>query len=136
MVKEDVFIEADKERLMQVLYNLLDNAFKFTDSDSGTILITLEKQEQQLGDQILQEEHHYPQEPHAIIRIKDTGTEIDSEILPRLFSKFATKSQKGTGLGLYISKNIVEAHGGKLYAENNANDKGATFTIILPLFKQ
>jgi signal transduction histidine kinase len=57
-----------------------------------------------------------------------------------LFSKFATKSQRGTGLGLYISKNIVEAHGGRLYASNNnnnnPNDKGATFTIILPLFRQ
>jgi signal transduction histidine kinase len=138
-VKEDIFVKVDKERLMQVMCNLLDNAFKFTDNDGGTVLITLEKQEQQLGDRIPQERHHYyqqQQEPHAIIRIKDTGTGIDPEILPRLFSKFATKSQKGTGLSLYISKNIVEAHGGKLYAENNTNDKGATFTIILPLFKQ
>jgi signal transduction histidine kinase len=120
---------------MQVMYNLLDNAFKFIDSDGGTVRITLEKQEQQLGDLIIQERHHQ-QEPHAIIRIKDTGTGIDPEILPRLFSKFATKSQRGTGLGLYISKNIVDSHGGKLYAENNTNDKGATFTIILPLLKQ
>ena len=134
-VKEDIFVEADKERLMQVMYNLLDNAFKFIDSDGGTVRITLEKQEQQLGDLIIQERHHQ-QEPHAIIRIKDTGTGIDPEILPRLFSKFATKSQRGTGLGLYISKNIVDSHGGKLYAENNTNDKGATFTIILPLLKQ
>jgi two-component system sensor histidine kinase VicK len=133
-IKEDIFVEADEERLMQVMYNLLDNAFKFTDSHGGTVRITLEKQGQQLGDRILQEQYHQ-QEPHAIIRIKDTGTGIDTEILPRLFSKFATKSQRGTGLGLYISKNIVEAHGGKLYAENNTNDKGATFTIILPLFK-
>src|SRR5215207_6622 len=133
-VKEDVFVEADKERLMQVMYNLLDNAFKFTDSDGGTVRITLGKQEQQLGDRILQQQHQH--EPHVVIHIKDTGTGIDPEIFPRLFSKFATKSQKGTGLGLYISKNIVEAHGGKLYAETNTNDKGATFTITLPLFKQ
>ena len=133
-LKEDVFVEADKERLMQVMYNLLDNAFKFTDSDGGTVRITLEKQEQQLRDRILQQQHQ--QEPHVVIHIKDTGTGIDPEIFPRLFSKFATKSQKGTGLGLYISKNIVEAHGGKVYAENNTNDKGATFTITLPLFKQ
>jgi len=133
-IKEDIFVEADEERLMQVMYNLLDNAFKFTDSHGDTVRITLEKQGQQLGDRILQEQYHQ-QEPHAIIRIKDTGTGIDPEILPRMFSKFATKSQRGTGLGLYISKNIVEAHGGKLYAENNTNDKGATFTIILPLFK-
>ena len=134
-LKEDVFVEADKERLMQVMYNLLDNAFKFTDSDGGTVRITLEKQVQQLGDRILQQQQHQ-QEPHVVIHIKDTGTGIDPEIFPRLFSKFATKSQKGTGLGLYISKNIVEAHGGKVYAENNTNDKGATFTITLPLFKQ
>ena len=133
-LKEDIFVEADKERLMQVMYNLLDNAFKFTDSDGGTVRITLEKQVQQLGDRILQQQHQ--QEPHVVIHIKDTGTGIDPEIFPRLFSKFATKSQKGTGLGLYISKNIVEAHGGKVYAENNTNDKGATFTITLPLFKQ
>ena len=73
---------------------------------------------------------------HAIIAIKDTGTGIDPEILPRLFTKFTTKSHKGTGLGLYISKNIVEAHGGKLYAVNNPDGKGATFTITLPLFNK
>jgi signal transduction histidine kinase len=66
-----------------------------------------------------------------------TGTGIDPEILPRLFSKFGTKSHGGTGLGLYISKNIVEAHDGELYANNNTNEKrGATFTILLPLLKQ
>jgi two-component system, OmpR family, sensor histidine kinase VicK len=75
------------------------------------------------------------QEHYAIISIKDTGMGIDPEISPRLFSKFATKSHKGTGLGLYISKNIIEAHGGKLYASNNY-DKGATFTITLPLFRK
>lgn len=67
--------------------------------------------------------------------IKDTGTGVDPEISPRLYSKFATKSHKGTGLGLCISKNIIEAHGGKLYASNNY-DKGATLTISLPLFRK
>jgi signal transduction histidine kinase len=135
-VKEDIFVEADKERLTQVICNILDNAFKFTEGHGKLIQITLEKQGQQkelLGEQE-QQEHH------AIVSIKDTGTGIDPEISPRLFSKFATKSQRGTGLGLYISKNIVEAHGGRLYASNNnnnnPNDKGATFTIILPLFRQ
>jgi two-component system, OmpR family, sensor histidine kinase VicK len=122
-VKEDIFAEADKERLTQVVYNLLDNAFKFTKGHGESIRITLERQEQQ-------------EVRHAIISIKDTGTGIDPEILPRLFSKFVTKSQEGTGIGLYISKNIVEAHGGKLYANNNLNDKGATFTITLPLFRK
>ena len=135
-VKEDIFVEADKERLTQVICNILDNAFKFTEGHGKIIQITLEKQGQQ--QELLGEQEH--QEHHAIVSIKDTGTGIDPEISPRLFSKFATKSQRGTGLGLYISKNIVETHGGRLYASNNnnnnPNDKGATFTIILPLFRQ
>jgi two-component system sensor histidine kinase VicK len=133
-VKEDIFVEADKERLTQVICNLLDNAFKFTEGHGKSIEITLEKWElhQDLSaEQRLQQQ----QEPYAIISIKDTGTGIDPEISPRLFSKFATKSHKGTGLGLYISKNIVEAHGGRLYASNNY-DEGATFTITLPLIKR
>jgi signal transduction histidine kinase len=59
--------------------------------------------------------------------VKDSGSGIEPEILPKLFSKFGTKSYKGTGLGLYISKNIIEAHGGRIWAENNADGKGATF---------
>jgi two-component system, OmpR family, sensor histidine kinase VicK len=78
-----------------------------------------------------QEQQHY-----AVITIKDTGTGIDHEILPKLFSKFATKSHKGTGLGLYICKNIIEAHGGILSANNNNDGKGATFIITLPLAKK
>ena len=69
----------------------------------------------------------------VIISIKDNGTGIDPEILPRLFTKFATKSDTGTGLGLYISKVIVEAHDGRIWAENNSDGKGATFTFTLPL---
>ena len=85
-------------------------------------MVTLEKQgTQRQGQQ------------HAVINIKDIGTGIDPEISPRLFSKFATKSHKGTGLGLYISKNIVDSHGGNLYVINNPDGKGATFTITLPL---
>jgi two-component system sensor histidine kinase VicK len=120
---EDIVVEADEERLTQVVDNILDNAFKFTDS-YGSVRVTLEKQEAQGQGQL------------AIITIKDKGTGIDPEILPRLFTKFATKSYKGTGLGLYISKNIVEAHGGKLYAINNTDGNGATFTITLPLFNK
>ena len=69
------------------------------------------------------------------ITVKDTGAGIHPEILPRLFTKFATKSDIGTGLGLYISKNIVEAHGGKMWAENNQDGGGATFSFSLPIFK-
>jgi two-component system sensor histidine kinase VicK len=122
-VKEDIFAEADNERLTQVIYNLLDNAFTFTKGHGESIQITLEKQEQQGVH-------------HANISIIETGTGIDPEILPRLFSKFVTKSQKGTGIGLYISRNIVEAYGGRLYANNNLNDRGATFTITIPLFRE
>jgi two-component system, OmpR family, sensor histidine kinase VicK len=65
--------------------------------------------------------------------VKNSGAGIDPEILPRLFSKFATKSDKGTGLGLFISKSIIEAHGGKIWAENGVDGKGATFSFSLPI---
>jgi signal transduction histidine kinase len=74
----------------------------------------------------------------ALVSIKDTGQGIDTEIFPRLFLKFAAKSETGTGLGLFISKSIVEAHGGKIWAENNADydgKKGATLTFSIPLSK-
>ena len=67
-----------------------------------------------------------------IVRVKDTGTGIHPEILPRLFSKFVTRGDTGTGLGLFLSKNIVEAHGGKIWGENNTDGKGATFVFSLP----
>ena len=69
----------------------------------------------------------------VLITIKDTGKGIDPEIFPRLFEKFATNSFSGTGLGLYISKAIIEAHGGRIWAENNKNEKGATFNFTLPM---
>ncbi|MGE5661302.1 MAG: sensor histidine kinase, partial [Ignavibacteriales bacterium] len=69
----------------------------------------------------------------VIIRIRDTGVGIHPEILPRLFTKFATRSDRGTGLGLFISKGIVEAHGGRIWAENNSDGKGTTFSFTLPL---
>jgi signal transduction histidine kinase len=137
--EESILVEADEERLTQVIDNILDNAFKFTDAD-GRVTVTLEKQEEtqseqllQLGEQTEQKQQQKKLQQHAIITIKDTGTGIDPQILPKLFSKFATKSYRGTGLGLYISRNIVEAHGGKIWAENNPDGMGATFTIALPL---
>jgi signal transduction histidine kinase len=144
--EEHILIEADKERLTQVIDNILDNAFKFTDAE-GSVTVTLVKQEAhspprkpQLGEQIEQRQRDLgqqkQQQQYANIIIRDTGTGIDPQILPRLFSKFATKSHRGTGLGLHISKNIIEAHGGKIWAENNGNGKGATFTIALPLLSK
>lgn len=68
-----------------------------------------------------------------LVSIRDTGKGIDSEILPRLFTKFATNSPSGTGLGLYLTKSIVEGHGGKIWAENNSNGNGATFRFTIPI---
>ena len=126
---QNVFIYADKGRIAQVISNLLDNAVKFT-KDGGTISIGVEKKEE--GENNNQQQL----EQQIVVSIKDTGTGIDSQIFPRLFTKFATKSQtRGTGLGLFISKGIIEAHGGKIWAENNTDGKGATFSFSLPVLK-
>ena len=126
--KEGEFvIEADKVRLTQVISNILDNAIRFT--NEGTITINIDRKA------ITSSSNSSSHQKGVIISIKDTGTGIDSQIFSRLFSKFATKSEKGTGLGLFISKSIVEAHGGKIWAENNADGIGATFAFSLPLSK-
>ena len=117
-IKDDIFVEADKNRLNQVISNLLSNAIKFT-KESGTITIRVQKKDN--NDDVL-------------VSVKDTGAGIDPEILPRLFTKFATKSETGgTGLGLYISKSIVESHGGMILAQNNSDGKGSTFSFTLPI---
>lgn len=113
---EKVDIIADKEKIFEVFANLVNNAIKFT--KQGTITINLKREDKT---------------NQATVTIKDSGPGIDPEIIPHLFSKFKTKSEKGLGLGLYISKNIVEAHGGKIEAYNNPNSKGATFIVTLPL---
>ena len=93
--------------------------FKFT--QEGTISINLEKKKEDDNND------------HVVVSVKDTGQGINPEILPKLFTKFATKSETGTGLGLFISKSIIEAHGGKIWAENNMRGSGAIFTFSLPL---
>jgi two-component system sensor histidine kinase VicK len=118
--KEDVFVEADKVRIYEVISNLLKNAIQFT--KEGTITIAAAGAEK----------IDYKE---VIVSVKDTGTGIDPDILPRLFTKFSSKSVAGTGLGLFISKSIVEAHGGKMWGENNADGRGATFYFNLPLSK-
>ena len=115
----DVLVAADKHRINQVINNLLNNALKFT--KQGQITLSTEK-----------EKKHGKE---AIIKIQDSGPGIDPDIMPRLFTKFATKSYSGTGLGLFISKSIVETHGGKMWAENNLDGKGATFLFTLPIAK-
>ena len=97
----------------------MDNASKFTNKGEITLSIIDGDDDENNSNNIT-------------IRIQDTGKGIDSEILPRLFKKFATKSERGTGLGLYISKNIVEAHGGKIWTEKNSDGKGAVFVFTLP----
>jgi signal transduction histidine kinase len=121
--EDDVFVEADKARIGQVIYNLLNNAVKFTQEEKGEDIII----------SVALEDKDDDDNKKAIVSIKDTGIGIAPEIVPRLFTKFATKSEKGTGLGLFISKSIIEAHGGRIWAENNADGKGATFAFSLPI---
>jgi len=123
--EQDIIIEADKVRIQQVISNLLSNAIKFTkkaaeDSVSISIAVIVDKENNQV-----------------IVSVKDSATGIDPEIFPRLFTKFTTKSDTGTGLGLFISKSIIESHGGKIWAENNKDGKGgATFYFSLPSKKR
>lgn len=120
--EEPILVEADREKIHQVISNLIDNALKFT--KEGTISVTLEKKEARDG------------KKEVNISIRDTGTGISPEILPQIFLKFTTKSFAGIGLGLVVSKGIIEAHGGKIWAANNADTgKGATFHFSLPLSK-
>ena len=132
--REPIFIDADKGRIYQVIANLLNNAIKFT--KEGTILVSVRMTQKKGGNKEEKEEgrdYGSSSSRHVIVSVKDSGAGIDPEILPRLCTKFATKSDKGTGLGLYISKSIIEAHGGKIWAENNSDGKGATFTFSLPI---
>jgi signal transduction histidine kinase len=111
---QSLYVKADKTRLYEILANLLTNAIKFT--KKGTISISADVKDNN----------------YVIIAVKNTGEGINSEIAPRLFTKFTTTSDVGTGLGLYLSKSIVEAHGGIMWAENNPDGKGATFSFTLP----
>ena len=119
-------IEADRGRITQVLSNLLNNAIKFASEKkergqvvSVSTVADYDSKNNDCGE--------------IIVSIKDSGEGIHPDIFPRLFTRFATKSFTGTGLGLYISKYIVEAHGGRIWAENNHNGEGATFRFSLPL---
>ena len=119
--KRAIFVHADKHRITQVISNLLDNAIKFTMNDnSSSITVSVESK-------------HNGDDDYALVRIKDTGHGIDPTIMPHLFTKFSTKSSAGTGLGLFICKSIIEAHGGKIWAANNLEEKGATFFFTLPV---
>ena len=114
--KEDLFVYADKNRIQQVISNMLNNAYQFT--ENGKIIVKIKKD--------------YSNK-QVKISVQDDGKGIDKGILHTLFQKFTTKSEIGTGLGLYISKNIVEAHGGTISGYNNPDGKGATFEFTLLL---
>ena len=124
--ENDIFVEADKTRIYQIISNLLKNAIKFV-NEGGTITVTADITTKKVG---AEEEGG---EKVVVVKIKDTGTGIDANVLPRLFTKFATTSSEGIGLGLYICKNMIEANGGKIWAENNADGKGASFAFSLPI---
>jgi two-component system, OmpR family, sensor histidine kinase VicK len=137
-----IIVEADRNRLNQVIYNLLSNAIKFTEKEGGIVSIRMEKKRKRDNDD------------EVIVSVKDSGPGISSEIFPRLFEKFASKSFQGTGLGLFISKNIIEAHGGKIWGENNIRNnnnhiaskgedveekggrRGACFYFTLPIVNE
>jgi signal transduction histidine kinase len=123
------YVRADRLRITQVMTNLVGNAIKFSnEGDTVTVSVSEEnniqnfkKNENGEGNKVL------------LIRVEDSGKGIDPEIMPRLFKKFASKSDKGMGLGLFISKNIVEAHGGVIWADVPNAEKGATFSFTIPV---
>ncbi|HYZ95102.1 MAG TPA: HAMP domain-containing sensor histidine kinase, partial [Nitrososphaeraceae archaeon] len=121
------FVNVDKDRLTQVIFNILNNAVRasgdaFQDGnlENGTIQFSMS----QTAAKEIQ------------ISVKDMGPGIDAQILSKLFTKFITKSGKGIGLGLFIAKSIIESHGGRIWAENNKEEKGATFYFTLPVLTQ
>jgi signal transduction histidine kinase len=157
---DPIVVEADSIRIYQVISNLLTNAVKSTkksigssgsgknngsdDGDvSGTITVfaDIKKSSNPYGknddnNSSISSIISSHDQDEVIVSIKDRGTGIDADIQEKLFSKFATKSDTGSGLGLYISKGIVEAHGGKIWAENNSDGNGATFSFSLPFSKE
>jgi signal transduction histidine kinase len=120
--KETIFVYADKDRIHQVLSNLLNNAIKYTKNGTVTINTSIANGSN----------NNANDDKEAIVTIMDTGCGITPEIMQKLFSKFVTTSSHGTGLGLFISKGIIEAHGGRIWAENNSNGVGSSFSFSLP----
>jgi signal transduction histidine kinase len=126
--EEIILVEADRARIGQVISNLLSNAIKFTRREGG--IVTVKVQKKDYGE-IKKDNNTW--NTVVMVDVKDTGIGIDPDVMPRLFKKFASKSFQGTGLGLFISKSIVEAHGGKIWGGNNFDGKGATFYFTLPV---
>jgi signal transduction histidine kinase len=128
--KEIIPVKADRYRISQVISNLLSNAIKFTRREGGIVTVEVQRKDHDTYGEIKKDNN--TSTTVAVVSIKDAGSGIDPDIMPRLFEKFASKSFQGTGLGLYISKNIVQSHGGKIGGENNSDCKGATFYFTLP----
>lgn len=120
--KETIFVYADKDRIHQVLSNLLNNAIKYTKNGTVTINTSIANGSN----------NNANNDKEAVVTIMDTGSGITPETMQKLFSKFVTTSSHGTGLGLFISKGIIEAHGGRIWAENNSNGVGSSFSFSLP----
>jgi two-component system, OmpR family, sensor histidine kinase VicK len=118
-IKRPILVEADKGRIIQVLSNLLNNALKFT--DKGQIAVDVRESSNKR---------------EVIVSVADTGSGINKEIFAKLFFKFVTKSSQGTGLGLYISKSIINAHGGRIWAENRDDTTGSVFIFTLPILHE
>jgi signal transduction histidine kinase len=118
-------VYADKSGISRVISNLINNSIKFTQKEGGIISVFVENRETNKDNEEGKET--------VVVSVKDNGTGIDREIMPKLFGKFNTKSFQGMGLGLYISKNLVDAHSGKIWAENNRDMAGATFSFSLPI---
>ncbi len=116
VLDQSILVEGDKARISQVLLNLLNNARKFTEEGKITVTVLMKKDRKEV-----------------IVSICDKGKGISSEVMNHLFEKFISRSDSGTGLGLYISKNIIEAHKGKIWASNNQNGIGSTFSFSIPV---
>jgi signal transduction histidine kinase len=121
--------EADPVRFEQILSNLIENAIKFIDKEDGKVTISVDVDAEETSN------HNgiCDIKKKLMVSVKDNGRGIHPDILHNLFDKFTSKAEFGTGLGLFISKSIVEAHGGKIWAKNNNDGKGATFSFSLPL---
>jgi signal transduction histidine kinase len=122
-----VQVLADRSRIYQVISNLLNNAMRFTKEGQITISVRT-SDENNVGSSRPSVTSRF-----VTVRITDTGTGISPEIFGNLFSKFVSSSSTGTGLGLYISKAIIEGHGGTIWAQNNLSGLGAEFAFTLPL---
>ena len=125
----DHTVTADRLRLTQVMTNLVGNAIKFS-NDGGTVTVLVSEEK---GTHNSRNHGKGERNQVLLVRVEDTGKGVDPEIVPKLFTKFASKSEKGMGLGLFISKNIVEAHGGKIWADIPKKEKGAVFSFTIPI---